>query len=137
MVKIYGMPGKVSACMNIPFNSGKANLNVEFSRGCLDRKHYKPATYRTDSEIEQNIIESYDGFGKSIILLKTIGEPKKTVVEQTPKQVEVHDEVDSFESAAAVLKAIPGIKAASLRTPASAKRVAESNGIVFPNYEFE
>ena len=66
-----------------------------------------------------------------------MGEPKKTVAEQTPKQVEVHDEVDSFESAVAVLKAIPGIKAASLRTPASAKRIAESNGIVFPNYDFE
>ena len=155
MVKIYGMPGKVSAAINIPFNAGRGNLVVEFSRGCIDRKYYRPATYRSISEVEQSIIESSPYFGKSIILIQTIGQPDEgqspeqgvelpdssvgeVQVAPTPaREIVEHPEVTTIDGAVAVLKAIPGVKAAQLRSIVSIKRVAATYGISFPNYKFE
>lgn len=152
MVKIYGMPGKVSAAINIPFNAGRGNLVVEFSRGCIDRKYYRPATYRSISEVEQSIIENSPYFGKSIILIQTIGNPEsqeqdtelpdssvdEVQVAPTPaREIVEHPEVTTIDGAVAVLKAIPGVKAAQLRSIVSIKRVAATYGISFPNYKFE
>lgn len=141
MVKIYGMPGKTSAVINIPFNSGKGNLNIEFTRGCIDRSNYRPATYRSNNEIEQTIIESYTEFGKSIVLLNIIEDKtKKASAEEAPAQpveVKEYPEVTSFEEAIAVLKTIPGVKAVQLRSAESAKKLALLKGISFPNYNFE
>ena len=152
MVKIYGMPGKVSAAINIPFNAGRGNLVVEFSRGCIDRKYYRPATYRSISEVEQSIIESSPYFGKSIILIQTIGNPESQeqdtelpdssvdevqVAPAPAREIVEHPEVTTLDGAVAVLKAIPGVKAAQLRSIVSIKRVAATYGISFPNYKFE
>lgn len=152
MVKIYGMPGKVSAAINIPFNAGRGNLVVEFSRGCIDRKYYRPATYRSISEVEQSIIESSPYFGKSIILIQTIGNPESQeqgtelpdssvdevqVAHAPAREIVEHPEVTTLDGAVAVLKAIPGVKAAQLRSIVSIKRVAATYGISFPNYKFE
>lgn len=152
MVKIYGMPGKVSAAINIPFNAGRGNLVVEFSRGCIDRKYYRPATYRSISEVEQSIIENSPYFGKSIILIQTIGNPESQeqgvelpdssvdevqVAPAPAREIVEHPEVTTIDGAVAVLKAIPGVKAAQLRSIVSIKRVAATYGISFPNYKFE
>lgn len=152
MVKIYGMPGKVSAAINIPFNAGRGNLVVEFSRGCIDRKYYRPATYRSISEVEQSIIENSPYFGKSIILIQTIGNPESQeqdtelpdssvdevqVAPAPAREIVEHPEVTTLDGAVAVLKAIPGVKAAQLRSIVSIKRVAATYGISFPNYKFE
>ena len=48
-----------------------------------------------------------------------------------------YPDVTTFEEAVGVLKGIPGVKVANLRTPASAKKVAALKGVVFPNYNFE
>ena len=145
MVKIYGMPGRTSAVINIPFNAGKGNLNVEFTRGCIDRRNYRPATYRCMSEVEQAIIEDSAEFGKSIVLLQTIGEPETKapdapsadMEETTEADVKEYPEVTTFEDAVAVLKTIPGVKATQLRNPASAMKLALAKGISFPNYTSE
>lgn len=152
MVKIYGMPGKVSAAINIPFNAGRGNLVVEFSRGCIDRKYYRPATYRSISEVEQSIIENSPYFGKSIILIQTIGNPEsqeqggdvsdssvdeEQLAPAPAREIVEHPEVTTLDGAVAVLKAIPGVKAAQLRSIVSIKRVAATYGISFPNYKFE
>lgn len=71
------------------------------------------------------------------------GEEKSPEVQESPTgeskshEVQEYPEVKSFEEAVAVLKAIPGVKVASLRTPASAKKVAALNAVSFPNYNFE
>lgn len=146
------MPGKVSAAINIPFNAGRGNLVVEFSRGCIDRKYYRPATYRSISEVEQSIIENSPYFGKSIILIQTIGNPESQeqdselpdssvdevqVAPAPAREIVEHPEVATLDGAVAVLKAIPGVKAAQLRSIVSIKRVAATYGISFPNYKFE
>ena len=146
------MPGKVSAAINIPFNAGRGNLVVEFSRGCIDRKYYRPATYRSISEVEQSIIENSPYFGKSIILIQTIGNPESQeqgvelpdssvdevqVAPAPAREIVEHPEVTTIDGAVAVLKAIPGVKAAQLRSIVSIKRVAATYGISFPNYKFE
>jgi len=48
-----------------------------------------------------------------------------------------YPDVTTFEEAVGILKGIPGVKVANLRTPASAKKVAALNGVVFPNYNFD
>lgn len=146
------MPGKVSAAINIPFNAGRGNLVVEFSRGCIDRKYYRPATYRSISEVEQSIIENSPYFGKSIILIQTIGNPEsqeqggdvsdssvdeEQLAPAPAREIVEHPEVTTLDGAVAVLKAIPGVKAAQLRSIVSIKRVAATYGISFPNYKFE
>lgn len=148
MIKIYEVHGKTSAIFNIPIGTGKAALEVEFTRGCIDKKNYRPATYRSTNGIEQAIIESSPLFGNEIVLGKVVvtssdtkpvvpsEEKTEDVVEEHKTSVE-HPEVTSFEEAVNVLKAIPGVKATQLRTPQALKKVAVANGISFPNYDFE
>ena len=141
MVKIYGMPGKTSAIINIPFNRGKGNLNVEFTRGCIDRKNYRPATYRCDNAIEQAIIESSQDFGKNILLLQTIGDAETATApvkkDTEPQETRQYPDVTSYEEAVAILKSIPGVKAVQLRNPELVKKLAATKGIEFPNYNFD
>lgn len=154
--KVYTYPGKANIVVPIP--CGRAFIYVTFKDGCLDRKQARPASYSTGDPVLQTIIENSPQFGHRIFLRNTFEipgtAPKKVaakpatvpaedveqeapVDEAKSPEVQEYPEVKSFEEAVAVLKAIPGVKVASLRTPASAKKVAALNAVSFPNYNFE
>lgn len=154
--KVYTYPGKANIVVPIP--CGRAFIYVTFKDGCLDRKQARPASYSTGDPVLQTIIENSPQFGHRIFLRNTFEipgtAPKKVAAkpatvqaedveqeypagEEKSPEVQEYPEVKSFEEAVAVLKAIPGVKVASLRTPASAKKVAALNAVHFPNYNFE
>lgn len=158
--KIYSYPGISNG--EIQIKAGKALIKVTFSNGYLDKKMNRPATYSTGDPVMQQIIENSDLFGKRIFLYKEFsdGTPNMQVsprmnranankvepaeptgtdepigtAEPAPEEVIEYPEVTSFEGAVAVLKALPGVKATSLRTVESALKVAASKGISFPNF---
>ena len=150
--KVYAYPGIASGDILIKVGL-KAHIRVPFANGYLDKKMSRPATYATGDPVMQQVIENSDLFGRRIFLQNTYGAPEseqQVAAEPVaaPNAEPVNDdpiapeakefpEVTTFEEAAAVLKGIPGVKAASLRTPSSAKKVAAINGVVFPNYNFE
>lgn len=154
--KVYTYPGKANIVVPIP--CGRAFIYVTFKDGCLDRKQARPASYSTGDPVLQTIIENSPQFGHRIFLRNTFEipgtVPKKVAAkpatvqaedveqespagEEKSPEVQEYPEVKSFEEAVAVLKAIPGVKVASIRTPASAKKVAALNAVSFPNYNFE
>ena len=152
--KIYSYPGISNG--EIQIKAGKALIKVTFSNGYLDKKMNRPATYSTGDPVMQQIIENSDLFGKRIFLYKEFSDGKPNVkaapginranvnkvepaeptgtAEPAPEEVVEYPEVTSFEGAVAVLKALPGVKATSLRTVESALKVAASKGISFPNF---
>lgn len=139
--KVYSYPG--IAAGDVQIRVGKALIKIPFANGYLDKKMSRPAVYSTGDPVMQAIIESSDLFGRRIFLQNTYGSENR---EPTPVEAptngaiddaSVYPEVNNWEEAVKVLKAIPGVKATSLRTPDSAKKVAESHGVVFPNYNFE
>ena len=137
MRKIYNYPGITTGVICIP--AGKATLRVIFAKGYLDKKMARPATFSTEDPITQEIIERSPLFGTRIFLGRCFGAPQEDPGEMdVPVREPVeYPEVTSWEEAIQVLKGIPEVKATQLRTPASARRVAAINGIVFPNYNFE
>lgn len=161
--KVYAYPGIASGDILIKVGL-KGHIRVPFANGYLDKKMSRPATYATADPVMQQIIERSDLFGHRIFIHSTYGTPDTTPVESAPKSEAVaiaqdpeevpaeetttsadpsetsaaeYPEVTTWEDAVKILKAIPGVKVASLRTPASAKKVAALNGVVFPNYNFE
>lgn len=148
----------------VPVPCGRATINVTFKDGCLDKKQSRPATYSTGDPVMQAIIENSPQFGHRIFLRDTFDIPG-TLEAKTPRvskpsvSVPAEDltpaegvsesastgdsteasypDVTTFEEAVGILKGIPGVKVANLRTPASAKKVAALNGVVFPNYNFD
>ncbi len=149
--KIYSYPGISNG--EIQIKAGKALIKVTFSNGYLDKKMNRPATYSTGDPVMQQIIENSDLFGKRIFLYKEFSDGKPNVqasprmnranvnkvehaepAEPAPEEVVEYPEVTSFEGAVGVLKALPGVKATSLRTVESALKVAASKGISFPNF---
>ena len=148
----------------VPVPCGRATINVTFKDGCLDKKQSRPATYSTGDPVMQAIIENSPQFGHRIFLRDTFdipgtpevkapraSKPSVSVPAEDPTPVEGVSEsastedsteasfpdVTTFEEAVGILKGIPGVKVANLRTPASAKKVAALNGVVFPNYNFD
>ena len=148
----------------VPVPCGRATINVTFKDGCLDKKQSRPATYSTGDPVMQAIIENSPQFGHRIFLRDTFdipGTPEVKVPRVSSPSLSVHAEdptpaegvsesastgdsteasfpdVTTFEEAVGILKGIPGVKVANLRTPASAKKVAALNGVVFPNYNFD
>lgn len=156
--KVYAYPGIASGDILIKVGL-KGHIRVSFSNGYLDKKMSRPATYSTGDPVMQQIIENSDLFGRRIFLQNTFGsEDAPAGAVATSGYVQVVDEsntaagsiesatltvsteypeVTTWEEAVKVLKAVPGVKVASLRTPASAKKVAAINGISFPNYNFD
>ena len=148
----------------VPVPCGRATINVTFKDGCLDKKQSRPATYSTGDPVMQAIIENSPQFGHRIFLRDTfdipgtsevktprVSIPSFSVPEEDPTPAEgvsesastedssaaSYPDVTTFEEAVGILKGIPGVKVANLRTPASAKKVAALNGVVFPNYNFD
>ena len=148
----------------VPVPCGRATINVTFKDGCLDKKQSRPATYSTGDPVMQAIIENSPQFGHRIFLRDTFdipgtpevktpraSKPSVSAPAQDPTPAEgvsesastedstaaSYPDVTTFEEAVGILKGIPGVKVANLRTPASAKKVAALNGVVFPNYNFD
>lgn len=148
----------------VPVPCGRATINVTFKDGCLDKKQSRPATYSTGDPVMQAIIENSPQFGHRIFLRDTFdipGTPEVKTPRRSIRSVSVpaedqnpaegvsesastedsttasYPDVTTFEEAVGILKGIPGVKVANLRTPASAKKVASLNGVVFPNYNFD
>lgn len=149
----------------VPVPCGRATINVTFKDGCLDKKQSRPAIYSTGDPVMQAIIENSPQFGHRIFLRDTFDIPGTLEVKKTAKvsipsvSIPAEDstpaegvsesastedstaasypDVTTFEEAVGILKGIPGVKVANLRTPASAKKVAALNGVVFPNYNFD
>lgn len=149
----------------VPVPCGRATINVTFKDGCLDKKQSRPATYSTGDPVMQAIIENSPQFGHRIFLRDTFDIPGTPEVKKAAKvsipsvSIPAEDpvpaegisesettenstaasfpDVTTFEEAVGILKGIPGVKVANLRTPASAKKVAALNGVDFPNYNFD
>lgn len=143
----------------VPVPCGRATINVTFKDGCLDKKQSRPAIYSTGDPVMQAIIENSPQFGHRIFLRDTFdipgtsaspkGKTAKPVAPVEPEPAEEKEEssdsndvkeypdVTSFEEAVGILKGLPGVKVANLRTPASAKKVAAINNVAFPNYNFD
>lgn len=161
--KVYAYPGMANIIVPVP--CGRATINVTFKDGCLDKKQSRPATYSTGDPVMQAIIENSPQFGHRIFLRDTFDIPGTPEVKKAAKasipsvSIPAEDpapaegvsepettedstaasfpDVTTFEEAVGILKGIPGVKVANLRTPASAKKVAALNGVVFPNYNFD
>lgn len=163
--KVYAYPGVASA--EIQISVGRGFLKVAFAGGYVDKKMGRPAIYATSDPVTQAIIENSDLFGRRIFIKDITGTPdvkpaapapKPVAAVAVPAPVEVeepaeeaadeeeqaesvevveHPEVTALDEAIAILKKIPGVKAAMLRSKVSIKRVAASNGISFPNLDLE
>lgn len=77
MLKVYGIQGRTSAVLNIPFNGGRAKLEVEFEHGRIGlASASRPATYSTDDPVKQGIIENSQFFTNGLIkVIRTYGAP--------------------------------------------------------------
>lgn len=152
MTKVYGIYGKTTVEMNLPV--GKATLPLVFTRGCLDRKNYRPASFITNKKSIQDMIESSPLFGRTIKLVKVYGAeaaqeeeatpapaPKKAVSKpvQAPEPAEEkpteYPDVTTKEQLIAAVKA-HGAKAGVLADDAKLKKFIETKGLSFPNYQF-
>lgn len=135
--KVYSYPG--IAAGDILIKVGLAGfVRIPFAGGILDRKCSRPATYATSDPITQAIIENSPLFGSHIFLKDVYGQEE--VVEEDiseKKDPIVYEDVTTFEEVVSILKSNYGVKAQSLRTSASVQKVANSLGIVFPNYNFD
>lgn len=74
MTKTYGIPGVVSSSELFHFNHGLGNLRVLFDGGVPDHKNDIPATYTTNDEFEQLVIENSNQFCKRIFLYNNKGQ---------------------------------------------------------------
>ena len=152
MTKVYGIYGKTTVEINLPV--GRATLPIAFTRGCLDRKNYRPASYITNKKSIQDMIESSPMFGRTIKLVKIYGNdtpkeeaapapaPKKAVAkpaaapepeqEEAPKE---YPDVTTKEQLVAVVKSL-GAKASILADDAKLNKFISTKGLSFPNYQF-
>lgn len=152
MTKVYGIYGKTTVEINLPI--GRATLPIAFTRGCLDRKNYRPASYITSKKSIQDMIESSPLFGRTIKLVKIYGNdtpkeeaapapaPKKAVAKPAPApepEQEVvpkeYPDVTTKEQLVAVVKSL-GAKASILADDAKLNKFISTKGLSFPNYQF-
>lgn len=137
--------GRTNAELSI--RVGKATLPISFTKGCLDRKNYRPATFTTADPTIQNMIEDSSLFGSVIVLYKVYdkggiidasdyNEPqtvaKPSAITAGPTE---YPEVTTHEQAVTLLKSL-GAKASSLVSTEAMQRYMKSHGVVFPNYSF-
>lgn len=64
MTKTYGIPKVLSVSELIYFNNGRGSIRVNFEGGIPDDKNDIPATFVTDNEVIQQILEKSPKFGK-------------------------------------------------------------------------
>lgn len=146
MTKVYGVQGRTSVEIAIPV--GKATLPIEFTKGCLDRKNYRPATYTTDNKAIQDMIEGSSLFGRMIKLYKVYGadvkagvkaeakgSPKKSEGGAKPVEAKEYPEVKTLEEAIRILKSL-GAKANNLMDEPSIKKYMNNKKVSFPNFSF-
>lgn len=148
--KVYGIYGKTTVEIKLPV--GKATLPLVFTRGCLDRKNYRPATFLTNKKAVQDMIENSALFGGAIKLVKVYGAeepaepaPKpaaKQAAKPAPKEEPAKEaapteypEVTTKEQLIAAVKA-HGAKAAVLADETKLKQFIDHKGLSFPNYQF-
>ena len=153
MTKVYGIYGKTTVEINLPV--GRATLPLAFTRGCLDRKNYRPASYITNKKSVQDMIESSPMFGRTIKLVKVYGNeaPKEEAPAPAPKKAAAkpapapkpepeaeavpteYPEVTTKEQLVAVVKSL-GAKANVLTDDAKLNKFITTKGLSFPNYQF-
>lgn len=149
--KVYAISGKTTVELSIPVGK-KAVFRLVFDKGQTGRKNFRPATFSTNKQYEQDIIENSPYFGGMIKLYKVYGGSKKPVPQPEPAAPEVevvtdektpeagedgptvteYPEVKTKAEAVAFLKA-RGAKATDLRDNASLKKFATRIGVAFPN----
>lgn len=142
MVKVYGIAGRT--CADITIRAGKATLQIEFTKGCLDRKNYRPATYSTGDPVIQMMIENSPLFGNLIRIHRIYGgeNPKASeettyaAAEQEQPPLQSFPDVTDFEGVVETLKSL-GAKATNLKTVDGIRKFMVTKNIEFPNYEFE
>ena len=142
MRKVYSFPGITSGVVQVPV--GKSHVCLNFAKGCQDRKRYSPAVFTTEDTTLQAIIENSTMFGSRIFLYKAYGDDacsselsSADFDEQASSESKSYPEVTKWADAVRILKSIPGVEMSQLKTKESAKKVAASMGVVFPNYSFD
>lgn len=147
MTKVYGVQGRTSVELTIPV--GKAKMPIEFTKGCLDRKNYRPATYTTDNKAIQDMIEGSPLFGRMIKVYKVYGDENGTAGASAGKKAAAapaktpaptiepkeYPEVTTLEEVIRILKSL-GAKATNLVDEASIKRYMNNKKVSFPNFNF-
>lgn len=141
LTKVYGIYGRTTAIVRIPTGSGKAYLEVEFSRGVPNAgPNYRPATYSTSDPVTQAIMEKSNLFGSLFKIYKVHYEaepgtaPTKkaaAVADNTPTP-EAIDAITTKEEVVSYLKA-RGAKATNLKDAESIMKYAAKIGVTFPN----
>ena len=131
--KIYAFIGKNYATIDV-YNSKHGRIQISFTGGDMYNKmNYTPAKTKPISDpVLQELIEQSPFFGKNVILYEKYetAEPK----DQTDVLTEV-PEVTDFTEACEYMKEKHGAKATQLKSPAGVRKLANSFGISFPNWE--
>lgn len=151
MLRTYGIPNIIQASHLFKLNDGAASLRVVFKNGIIDPSMGKPATFKTDDEAIQRIIEDsplfgkeifcYDGNGKRFIPKheKPVaaapaskgGRSKKNAEPEEPKD-KVFPEVRTIGEAAETLLSL-GATAGQLKGTNGIIDTMLEFGVVFPN----
>ena len=137
--KIYGIFGRTTAILRVPFNGGKAFIEVTFDRGVPNPgPNYRPATFSTTDPVVQEIMEKSPQFNKMFKLYRVYRAEQDnvsaTAASSAPvmKDVEPLRGIETKEEAVAYLKS-RGAKATNLRDAESILKYAEKIGVSFPN----
>ena len=135
MQKTYGMPGQMEASILIPVNGGRANLRVKFTGGIPTDEGEIPAKFTTESEIEQDIIETSPFYGRTVFPFDNMGNQ----LEVTPrgpragkKAVKSFPEVESMAEVSEKILEL-GATAADLVSEKAILSFCQRNGLSFPN----
>lgn len=134
--KIYAYLGKNAASIDFPTSNDGANkgtLHVDFTGGnIIDRKSFALAKSKVITDpVLQMIIEKSPFFGKTVVIADVINYEDA----EAEKKEKEYTEVTNFAEACQILKNEYGIKAQQLKSPAGARQLAKSLGIVFPNWK--
>lgn len=138
--KVYGIYGRTTAVLRVPFNGGKAFMEITFDRGVPNPgPNYRPATFSTSDPVVQKIMEKSTQFNKMYKLYRVYqSEPdvEPTKAEKPAKapkiDIEPLDGIQTIEEAIAYLKS-KGAKATQLKDNESIKKYATKIGVSFPN----
>lgn len=105
MTKIYGIPGVLSVSELFYFNNGRGSLRVNFEGGIPDDKNNLPATYTTDNEFVQKVIEDSPRFGLTVFRYNAKG--KIIDVAELNREIEATKNAMKAGKAAAPKKSSP------------------------------
>lgn len=156
MLRTYGIPNIIQASHLFRLNDGAAVLRVDFKNGIIDPSAGKPATFRTDNEAVQRIIEDsplfgkeifcYDGNGKKVKInrpapaepapVKKAGRPAKQAAPESKPETtlpdNVYPNVKTIGDATEQLLAL-GATASQLKGMDGLLDTMAAMGVVFPN----